>query len=458
MKDRPVSSTNDVMMTTAMEICGILRNNGKECYMVGGSVRDMIMGNSIHDIDIATNALPEDIINIFSMADIKTISTGIKFGTITVLMKHNPVEITTYRKDEKYSDFRHPDSVLYASTIENDLSRRDFTINAMAYDPVDKILKDPNDGQKDINRKIIRAVGNPAEKLNEDILRAYRACRFSSKLGFSIDPATERAIKEKSGLAKRLSNERIRDEILKTMESTKPSIGIKCMADGGLFDHVLPEIVALKGIKQPIEFHSKDVFGHTLDVVDAIPAGKTTLRIAGLFHDIGKPSTFKKIGEKITFRGHDDAGAAMFPAIGERLKLTGADIDFVKGMIANHLIEYDDTWNDAAIRRLVNRVGKDRIDDLLTLNEADYEKKAPGNVSMASKVRDRIAEMDSSNTPTSIGIKDLKVAGKDVMAVLGIKPGPEVGRVLNRLLEAVIADPSLNEKEKLVGMMGANRP
>ena len=415
----------------------------------------MIRGTTVHDVDIATNATPVEVTRAFEKAGKKVIPTGIKFGTVTVLMDGEPVEVTTYRKDGRYSDFRHPDEVSFSTSVEDDLERRDFTINAMAYDPVDGVLKDPHGGQNDLDKGIIRAVGNPDTRFLEDPLRMYRACRFNSKIaGSTIEPATIASIRKNAPLAKKLSNERIRDEILKTLESDKPSTGLKCMADGGLFDHVLPEIVDLKGVKQPVEYHSKDVFGHTLDVVDAIPPGKTTLRVAGLFHDIGKPSTFKKTGEKITFRGHDDAGAAMFPAIGERLKLTGADIDFVKGMIANHLIEYDDTWSDAAIRRLVNRAGKDRIDDLLTLNEADYEKKAPGNASVASKVRERIASMELSGAPISFGIKDLKVTGKDVMAVLDIKPGPEVGRVLNRLLEAVIADPSLNERKKLVELMG----
>lgn len=446
-------STNDVMIDLARKTCSVLRENDKECFMVGGAVRDMIMGNSIHDIDITTNALPDEVIDIFSRAGIKTVPTGIKFGTVTALMGHDPVEITTYRKDGQYSDFRHPDTVSYASSIESDLSRRDFTINAMAYDPIDKILKDPNDGQKDIKHKIIRAVGNPVKRFDEDELRAYRACRFSSKLGFSIDPATRDAIKKTSILAKRLSNERIRDEILKTMNTSKPSIGIDCMVKGGLFDHVLPEVVALQGVHQPKEKHAKDVYGHTMDVVDAVPASNPTLRMAALFHDIAKPTVFHNENGKITFYRHEEFGATMFPGIGERLKLSGNDIDYITGMIKNHMIDYDDSWKDASIRRLVNRVGVDNIDDLLVLNEADYEQKTYFNETVASRLRKRLASMEKSSTPISFGIKELKVTGKDVMMTLGIKPGPEVGRVLNQLLDVVITDPSMNEKKKLVDLM-----
>ena len=453
MKDRLSPGTNDAMIDLAKRTCAVLKENGRECYVVGGAVRDMIRGSEMHDIDIATNATPPEVMTFFSNSGKKVIPTGIDFGTVTVMMDGTAVEITTYRKDGKYSDFRHPDSVAYSAKVEDDLERRDFTINSMAYDPISAVLKDPHGGQKDLASGIIRAVGNPSARFEEDGLRMYRACRFSSKLGFSIDLATNDAIKENAKLAKRISVERIRDEILKTMESPRPSTGITCMVNGGLFDHVLPEVVSLKGVKQPEDKHLKDVYGHTLDVVDAVPEGKTMLRVAALFHDVAKPAVFKKEGRKITFFRHDEIGAAMFPGIGERLKLTGSDIDFVTSMIRNHMIEYSGAWSDAAVRRLVNRVGADRIDDLLALNEADYEQKLAGGISVAGRIRERIASMEKSSTPISIGIKDLKVNGRDVMAVLGIKPSPEVGRVLNRLLDAVISDPSLNEKAKLVDMM-----
>jgi poly(A) polymerase/tRNA nucleotidyltransferase (CCA-adding enzyme) len=240
-----------------------------------------------------------------------------------------------------------------------------------------------------------------------------------------------------------------------SLDIFKPSIGLHCMVDNGLFDHVLPEIIAMRGVEQPKEYHVKDVLGHTLDVIDSIPKGKTMLRVAGLFHDIGKPSTFKNDGGKITFRGHDDIGASVFPSIGSRIKMSSSDIDFVEAMIRDHLIQYDDSWTDGAVRRFINRVGKERLDDLLMLNEADYEKKVEG-ASTARLLRSRIDRLEATRQPLTIGIKDLKINGRDVMRILDIPPSKIVGDALNYLLWQVTENPALNEKLALERMVKKN--
>jgi tRNA nucleotidyltransferase/poly(A) polymerase len=440
-------------MDIARDTCIMLHDNGKECYVVGGGVRDMIMGVPIHDVDIATNAVPGDVSKIFSNAGMRVIPTGIKHGTVTVLVDNEPVEITTYRSESTYSDRRHPDVVTFTGTIEDDLSRRDFTINAMAYDPVTGILKDPHGGQDDIKNKMIRTVGNPDDRFDEDALRMYRDCRFSSKMNFTIDDDTVNSIRRHAHLSVHLSNERIRDELLKTMETRKPSTGLRCMIDNGLLDHVLPEVIAMKGVEQPKKWHDKDVLDHVLDVVDKIPPGNPMLRMAGLFHDIGKPRAFKAGDGTTSFHGHEAIGSAMIPSIGQRLKMPSVDTEYITAMVKHHMIQYEENWKDASVRRLVNNVGIEYIDDLILLNEADYEAKPSTGKTIASQLRDRIARLQSSNLPVTMTTRDLDIHGNDVMNVLGINPGPRVGEVLNYLLDRVIDDPSLNTTSNLVELM-----
>lgn len=436
----------------ARKACKVLNKNHKDCFVVGGSVRDMLLGLPIKDVDITTNARPEEVMEIFKRENIKVVPTGLKHGTISVIIDKEPVEITTYRKDARYSDFRHPDEVTFSKTLEEDLKRRDFTINALALNPMTEELVDLHGGKQDIVDKIIRAVGDPQQRFREDALRMYRACRFSSKLGFDIDENVEKAIKNNKDLARRLSAERIRDELLSTLESDKPSLGIDCMVDNGLFDHILPEVLAMQGVLQPQKYHVSDVYDHSLAVMDHVPKDKPLVRLAGLFHDIGKPSTMSGEGEARHFLEHEDVGAEMFKQVGERLKLSGEEIDHVVNLIENHLIMYDDKWTDGAVRRFVNRVGEESLEDLFLLNEADIRARGKEPV-MLEKLKQRIQDMQREKKPTTFTRKDLKISGRDVMRVLNIEPSIKIGKVLNTITEQVIDDPSLNDRTILLKMI-----
>lgn len=448
-------------MVTARSVCNVLQSHGKECYMVGGSVRDLFLGKEVHDLDLTTNATPTETTRIFTDAGYKVIPTGIKHGTVTVLFgnEREPIEITTYRTEATYSDHRHPDAVKFATRLEDDLVRRDFTINAMALDPTSNEIRDiDGQGRRDIQQKVIRAVGDPNERFAEDPLRMFRACRFKSKLEFEIDPATERAIRANTPLTKFLSPERIRDELMKTLGTSKPSTGIDCFVKNGLFDRILPEIKELVGLEQRSDFHTFDAYTHTLKTVDSVPPEKLLVRLAALFHDIGKPAKAQLTEKGMQFIHHEKKSATIFKEIADRLRLSGfdtnvkIDTDHVKTLIRNHMRFYDPKWRGATVRKLVNAVGSKGIDDLLTLQEADLNAgiKAENTI---PQFRERLESMREDAIPTSMGLKDLAVKGGDVMRTLKIPPSPAVGKALNCLLDRVIEDPTLNTKDQLIDIL-----
>lgn len=442
----------DKNIRIAKKICKILKENNKKCYIVGGSIRDFVLGIPIHDLDMTTDAIPEEIIDIFRNKGFKVIPTGIKFGTVTVIVDNEPVEITTFRMEGKYTDYRHPETVKYTKNINYDLSRRDFTINAIAYDPYTEQIVDPFNGIEDIKNKIIRAVGSPDERFIEDPLRMYRACRFKSKLNFSIENKTEQAIKQNSELCINISVERIRDEILKTLETSKPSYGIDCFVKTGLFNHILPEFLKLINLEQPSEYHTYDVYKHTLCVIDNIPSDKPILRIAGMFHDIGKPYCKSVKKGRITFLGHEKISVEIFKLIAKRLKLSNVIIKYVSLMIANHMRFYNPKWSNSAIRRLVNSVGEDNFKDLTILMKADF-RAGIKTKDYTDELIYRYLEMKKKSIPTSLTIKDLKINGHDIMKVLNIKPSPKIGKILNCILELVIEKPELNKREILLEIL-----
>lgn len=436
----------------AKKVCSILNQERKECYLVGGAVRDRLLGNKMGDIDIATNAHPEQVMKIFSEHGFKTIPTGIKYGTVTVIADNEPIEITTYRKDIGYSDLRHPDEVRYSETIKEDLERRDFTINSIALNPLTDEYIDLFNGINDINNGIIKAVGDPNERFQEDPLRMFRSCRFLSKLGepFRLEKRTQQALQTNKNLARFLSVERIRDEILKTLPGKNVKDGIKCMSENGLFDYILPEFNNLRGLEQPPEYHKKDAYEHTLDVIDYLPKEKPLLRLAGMFHDIGKPET-KSIDEsgRIRFYNHEKVGSVLFNEIGKRLKLSNDAIEYVSNLIRNHLIHYDESWTDGAVRRFVNRVGKENVPDILLLNEADFAGKV--GKSTAKKLGERIKSMELKGK--SIETPKLAITGHDIMRVLN-KPGsPLIGKILSDLHELITDNPELNERDVLLSKL-----
>ncbi len=428
---------------------------GFKAYLVGGAVRDIFLHKKPHDFDVATNATPQDVTKLFKTV----IPTGFEHGTVTVHFGGKQIEVTTFRTESGYSDGRHPDSVNYAATIEEDLARRDFTINAIAADLRDGSIVDPFDGRKDIKKKIIRTVGNAHERFMEDGLRPVRCLRFASKLGFSIEKYTYSAIFDKEILAKvaSISVERFRDEFEKMLESDKPSVALQMMEETGITALFIPEL--LKGrlcIQSDYRgFHDFDVLDHLYYACDGAPASKLNVRLAALFHDIGKPDAKKIIDDSITFYNHEKTGAELTQQILTRLKFSNAVIDNVCHLIREHMFNYEPNWTVAAVRRFIIRVGKENLDDLYDLRIADiygmHNQKVDFRLSQPIvrlvELKDRIAaELEKKN---ALSLKDLAVNGKDLIQA-GIPAGKKLGLILNHLLDCVIEDPGMNTREKLL--------
>ncbi|MBN2015957.1 HD domain-containing protein [Candidatus Dojkabacteria bacterium] len=456
------------------DVSRILQKEGYEAYLVGGGVRDMLMGRKPKDYDIATDAHPEVISKIFT----KAVATGAKFGSIIVLVKDSEgephsVDVTTYRAEE-YLSGRWPSKVEFITSIEGDLSRRDFTINAIAVDLValqherEEVIFDPFSGQEDIKKEIIQAVGDPEERFKEDALRALRACRFASVLGFNIDSRTKNAIESVLSMIDNLSAERIRDEFLKIIhDSPKPSVGLKLLKDTGILKIWIPELLEGVGIEQP-EYHYFDVFEHSLRTVDR---AEDSVKLAALFHDIGKPR--KKAGAH--FYGHDIEGALMTEQIMKRLRFSKKDIKDTANLVRWHMFyfPYDEEdllkgkkiirkrseigkWGDSAIRRFVRNVGgEEAVDELIKLRIADATANPRGSFDEQEIValQKRIAEVREKDM--ALKISDLDIDGDDLKKA-GIDPGPQMGKILNELLEIVIEDPTMNDKEKLLGVVKEN--
>jgi len=427
-----------------INIVKTIKNSGFKCFVVGGGVRDLLLNKKVTNWDLTTDARPAQVTKLFK----KVIPTGIDYGTVTVLIDKVPYEITTFRRDEKYVDGRHPSNVKFSDNLHDDLSRRDFTINAIAYDPLSGELVDEFGGQKDLKNKLIRTVGDPVDRFREDGLRPLRACRFAAKLNFKIDPKTLKAISKTLSVAKKVSVERVHDELMKMMEADKPSIGIDLMRRSGLLSLYIPEL--LEGVKvgQPKEYHKYDVYWHSLYSCDAAPKEKPILRFACLIHDIAKPAC--KVG--MTFYEHDRVGVDMAVKVMRRLKFSNEHIEYVTRLIRNHMFNYTKDWSDSAVRRFIQRIGIDLVDDLFLLRTADM--KAMGKklenrhtVQLKKRIQKVLTEENA------LHIKDLKINGNDIMRALGIGPGPRIGEILNDVLERVVDEPKLNDKQKLMDLI-----
>jgi len=439
-----------------LAICRRLRGKGYEAHLVGGGVRDMLLGRKPADFDVATDARPEEVRELFGATF--AIPTGIKHGTVTVLtssVEHRHVEVTTFRGEGVYLDGRRPSSVTYVKSLRDDLARRDFTMNAVAYDPIDDRLTDLFDGQGDLGRRLIRAVGDPLERFGEDGLRPMRAVRQAAQLGFSIEPATHAAIPRSLEVVRKVSAERIRDELLKLLAAPQPSRGIELMRETGLLGEVIPELLEGVGCTQN-RFHKHDVYGHTLAMVDATD-GDAIVRLGALLHDVGKPRARQPRegapGEYSFFK-HEYVGRDMADAICRRLKLPNADRDRVVGMVAHHMFFYKPEWTDGAVRRFVRDVGgSGALDALFALRKGDVAGRGFGEDPdrEIGELQLRIADVAAEDA--ALRVTDLKVNGADVMRVLGLAPGREIGQVLERLLERVIDDASLNERERLEALL-----
>lgn len=433
------------------EIAAIFNSHGKEVYLVGGAVRDMLRGENIHDWDIATGALPDEVTAIVKSAGGKVVPTGIKHGTVTVFYKKHSAEITTFRTEAGYSDGRRPDNVKYAATIEEDLSRRDFTMNAIALRLPEGEIIDPFGGEKDIKAGIIRCVGNAAERFGEDGLRPMRAVRFASQLNFELEKDTEDAISGALPVSAMVSWERVRDEIDKILASPLPSRAFLLMEKTGLLSLFLGELASCRGIEQK-GYHRFDVLDHSLMACDyAARLGYShELRLASLLHDVGKPQARKLDKNGVyTFYRHEEISNNMCRKMLKRLRCSNDVIDSVSHLVKEHMFHYTEDWSDSAVRRFIARVGEENLEDLYRLRRADAyalsgdETKPHSLLLLANRVEKILAQS------RAFSVKDLAVSGNDLIA-LGIQPGKTVGIILRELLETVLDDPAQNTREKLL--------
>ncbi len=471
------------------KVADILINNGYEAYLVGGAVRDIVLEREPKDFDIATNAKPEQMTKIFK----KTIDTASKFGTIIVVVEDKNgepfnVEVTTYRIESDYFSGRWPSSVKFTASIKEDLSRRDFTMNALALDmnrlrnkenTFKDLIVDYFGGLDDLNSGIIRAIGNPIERFKEDGLRPIRACRFASELGFKIERNTFKSISEILDIVSQISIERFRDEFLKILyNSPKPSVGIDLLYKSGILKIFIPELMECVGITQP-EFHKYDVYRHLLNTVDI---AQDNIKLAALFHDIGKARTMRNINGKQVFYQHDIVGAKITENILKRLRLPNSVIKKTVLLVRHHMFYYPSAdwrkvktsgekltrshlkklskekkniggWSDSAIRRFIAKVGGiDNINDLIALRIADANSNPKSKFSDVEieALQTRIAEVIKKDS--AFKVSDLNISGDDLKE-LGIKPGPRMGKILNSLLDEVLDKPELNTKGKLMKLV-----
>ncbi|WP_058989813.1 CCA tRNA nucleotidyltransferase [Anaerococcus rubeinfantis] len=418
-----------------------LEDEGFETYLVGGALRDKLLERKIHDIDLATRARPSDIMRIFS--DLKLIDIGKKFGTIKVIYKSKEYEITTFRSESSYKDKRHPGEISFSNTIEEDLKRRDFTINAMA-ERKGQII-DLFSGKNDLSQKIIRAVGNPYERIEEDYLRALRAVRFAAVLDFSIEKKLKDAIKNKAGHIEEISKERIRDEIDKILLSDKPSRGIRLLDELNLLAYIFPEVNKMKGFDQHSSHHNLDLFDHSMKVLDLSPKNLKT-RMAALFHDTGKVQSFflDEKGEG-RFFGHQDISKEIIEKRLKELKYSKKFIENTSLLVQRHM-DNTNTYTKKSVRKLLRKVGDENIYDLFDLQRADVLSTVHDNTENISNAKIILEEILNSNTPRK---KDqIDFSGHDLIN-LGFKEGKELGIILNEVYNLVMDEKLANKKDEI---------
>jgi tRNA nucleotidyltransferase (CCA-adding enzyme) len=423
-----------------------LQGEGDRACLVGGCVRDLIRGTPVLDWDVGTSAVPERVLALFPQA----IPTGLKHGTVTVPLASGPCEVTTFRVESGYSDARRPDRVTFTGDVEQDLARRDFTVNAIAWDPIARAEWDPFGGRDDLARRILRAVGDPATRFQEDGLRPVRAARFAATLEFEVEPETFAALATAREQVARVAAERIRDEILKMLQAPRPSRGFEVLRRSGLLEIILPELAACVAVPQN-RYHAYDVYFHTLYSTDAAPPVKPAVRLAALFHDVGKPATrAERENGDATFYNHQFESARLTEAAMTRLRFSRDLTDRVAHLVKNHMFDYRPEWTDATVRRFVRTVGLENVADLFDLRIADNQGNGlkTGFPHYLGELTERIGRVVEAQE--ALSVRDLKVDGADVMRELGLAPGPDVGRILERLLEEVTEDPSLNERKRLL--------
>lgn len=415
----------------------VFSDHGKQLYLVGGTVRDDLLGRPTQDVDLTTDARPEEIKSLIALAAPESIySVGEEFGTIGAIFDGLRVEITTFRSERYRPRSRKPE-VDFGTTLEGDLARRDFTINAIGRDIASGRLIDLFGGVRDLRERLVRAVGNPDERFAEDPLRLLRAVRFCAELGFSLDPGTREAIRRNATALRTISRERVLDEMNRLLLSANPSRGLRLVADLGLAAEIIPELLALRATSQGRR--TKDVFAHTLAVVERTPPD-LVLRWSALLHDVGKPRTAAQHGAQVSFPGHEVVGEQMAREILARLRLDTRTLERVARLIGLHMRanQYEDSWTDGAVRRLI-RDADDDLDLLLALSTADVTSYRPAKVEAAlervSRLRERCRRLQEEEN-----VKALRspLDGHELMAMFGLGPGPWIREVKDYLLELVI--------------------
>jgi tRNA nucleotidyltransferase/poly(A) polymerase len=450
----------------AHTIIKTLNDAGYEAYAVGGSIRDVLLGKTTKGWDFTTNAIPEQILNLFPDSFYDN-----QFGTVGIKIYNNKhsnnqiptsndeahikpddiYEITTYRSEQGYSDNRHPDQIAWGTSIEEDLSRRDFTINAIAYDG--KTCIDPYNGKQDLEHKRIRTVRDPHERFDEDALRIMRAVRIATQLGFLIEPATQAAITQHVTRLRNISHERIRDEFFKILESEYPADGILLLKNTGILAEILPELDCSFDIpqKSPKRHHVYDVGTHSVMALKYCPSTDPVVRFATLVHDIGKVETFRKHPDGlITFYNHEVVGRRQAKQIVERFRLSKKQSERILALVRWHQFTVDERQTDAAIRRFIRHVGKENLEDMLALRIGDRlgggAQETSWRLELFKKRLDEVQQQPFSMT-------DLQVNGHDVMQTLDVKPGPVIGETLNALFHEVEEGTLKNEREVLLVRM-----
>ena len=446
----------DAIPRDVLDLCEALWDAGHAAYVVGGSLRDVLLGRAPKDWDLTTDARPDDTQARFPGAVYEN-----AFGTVAVRRNGVEYEITTFRREHEYADFRRPHRLEFGDSIEEDLGRRDFTVNAIAWgraagaEDMVAALVDPFGGVADVHARLLRAVGDPIGRFEEDALRMIRAIRLAAALDFEVEPATLAAIRERAPLAAHLSGERISAELTRLLEAPTPSVGLRLMAETGLLGVVLPELDAQRGLRQN-KVPGDDLWAHTLRAVDAAPSDRPTVRLAALVHDIGKPAT----AADGHFVGHDRVGARIAREVLARLRYGKSEQDRVALLVEQHMFSYEQAWTDAAVRRFIAKVGARALEDLLELREADNVGSGlPRDAGWLPELRRRVTEQLEAEV--ALTLADLAINGDHLIAELGIKPGPEIGRILEDLLDRVLVDSELNDRPTLLMLarsMLAERP
>lgn len=425
------------------KIIETLRAAGYEAYAVGGCVRDSVLGREPNDWDITTSAKPEETKRLFQ----RTIDTGIQHGTVTIMMDKEGFEVTTYRIDGEYEDSRHPKEVTFTASLEEDLKRRDFTINAMAYNEQDGLV-DIFGGIRDIEAGVIRCVGDAKERFREDALRMLRAVRFSAQLGYRIEEETGNAIKELAPNLQKISAERIQAELVKLVTSPHPDY-LRIAYETGITKEVLPEFDLCMETPQNNAHHCYNVGEHILHAMLAVEPDKV-LRLGMLFHDIGKPQTLTIDENGITHnKMHPVVGEKMTRNILRRLKFDNDTVDKVCKIVLYH--DQDIALTDTGVRRAINRMGEDIFPLIIAVHRADIS--AQSDYKKQEKL-EKLAYIEKTyedicSRKEAVSLKDLAINGSDLIA-LGMKPGRQIGEMLHELLELVLEDPVLNQKEELL--------